>query len=411
MKRIVLITDFTPTIDNINGPSALCYYIFKELSKEHEILIYTTNANKANGLMMEATKATFKEKIKIIPRNLLMKILLWKKTSGLFSFFYPKGLPTLGRYRLPHKTVKEIYRFRPDLVVLYPMSLIGPLKQLKKLRTMVIGPDCFTLHYIRALKNSYYYKDEKIGFALRRFKDETFYAKTVSKNAESVALVGREDCMTFNTITNDNKAIFLPHPHYSLVEKNINLNKSRLKVIITGNYNEYTDVDVDIMVDSFMRNASKIGMYDFTFLGKSWGGIVNRLSKCLFVEHKIWVDKYVEELKEYDIQIFPICLGSGTKGKVLDAASTGLLCVGSYTSFENIALKPNETCLMYDNASEVPYILEDIYSHKEKYQRFALQGKENVRKFHDISIAVNQIKRFINGDDTCIDESPYLFIK
>ena len=277
MKKIVLITDFTPTIDNINGPSALCYYIFKALAKEHEVYIYSTNANKVNGKILESSKETFGENLHIIPRNFLMKVLLWKKTAKLFRYFYPTDLPTLGRYKLPGHVVKDIYKINPDLVVLYPMTMLGPLKQLKKIKSLIIGPDCFALHYIRALGNPYYYKKEKIAFAIESIKQNIYLAKNVSKFVNNVALVGREDCSLFNIITNSNKAMFLPHPHYTLVDKTINLHKERLKVIVTGNYNEYTDVDVDIMVKSLIKNSSELKMFDFTFLGKSWGGVVDKL--------------------------------------------------------------------------------------------------------------------------------------
>ena len=409
MQKIVLITDFTPTADNINGPSALCYYIFKTLSSEYEVYIYSTNSNKVCGKMLEISKKTFGKKLHIIPRSLWMKILIWEKTSWLFSLFYPSNMPKLGRYKLPKRIVKYITKLRPDLIVVYPMSMIGPLIQLKKLNTLVIGPDCFSLHYIRALKTPYYYKEEKLEYAIERIKYETYLAKIVDKYAKSVALVGREDCVLYNTITNGSKAVFLPHPHYSLVEKSIDFNKQRLKVIITGNYNEYTDVDVDIMVTHLIEEASKLQVFDFTFLGKSWKTIVNHLKPYLAVEHKTWVDNYVEELKDYDIQIFPICIGSGTKGKVLDAASNGLLCIGSYYAFENIAIKPNESCILYYHASEIPKILENVFQNNQKYQDFAIRSRESVRKFHDVNVAVEQIKGILKGEKSIIDDRKYLY--
>lgn len=407
MKKIVLITDFTPTIDNINGPSALCYYIFKALAKEHEVYIYSTNANKVNGKMLKSSKETFGDKLYIIPRNIIMKVLLWGKTAKLFRYFYPTDLPTLGRYKLPSYVVKDIYKINPDLVVLYPMTMLGPLKQLKKFKSLVIGPDCFALHYIRALSNPCYYKDEKISYALKSIKQNIYLAKKITKFAHKVALVGREDCSLFNTITNSKKAMFLSHPHYTLFEKTINLHKERLKVIVTGNYNEYTDVDVDLMVTSFIDNSSDLKMFDFTFLGKSWGCVVDKLKAYLAVEHKTWVDDYVEELSNYDIQIFPISLGSGTKGKVLDAASTGLLCIGSYIAFENIALRPSESCIWYKKASEIPQLLKEVVEDKGKYQAYAIRARNNVRKYHNVNLAVNQIEALLFDEDSTIDDSVY----
>lgn len=408
--RIVLVTDFTPTADNINGPSALCYYIFKALSENNDVFVISTNSNKVKGFVMNDSMNTFKNRLTIVQRNFLMKLLVWKKTRALFSLFYPHDMPTLGRYKLPNRIVKRIKDLNPDVVVFYPMSMIGPLKQLKDQKTLVIGPDCFALHYIRSLRNDIY-KTNKLDYNLKRLKQEVYLAKNVSMYADGIALVGREDCQTFNKITNANNAFFLPHPHYSLIEKKINLLKPKLKVIITGNYNEYTEDDVDVMVKSLIKECNSLNMYEFTFLGKTWKPIVDTLSSFFSVEHKTWVDDYVDELKNYDIQIFPICLGSGTKGKVLDAASTGLLCIGSYYSFENIALQPGVSCILYKSASNIPKILVDVSENKKKYQDFAMKARDSIRMYHNVNNTVERINDWLNKRSTECNENPYLFIQ
>lgn len=410
MKKIVLVTDFTPTIDNINGPSALCYYIFKSLSKDNDVYIISTNSNKVKDSMIKESMHAFNNRLTIVRRNFFMKLLLWKKTRNLFSLFYPSNLPTLGRYKLPTKIVKRIRSINPDLVVLYPMSMIGPLKQMRDQKTLVIGPDCFALHYIRSLRNAKMYINNRIDNSILRLKQEIYLAESVSKLADGVALVGREDCQLFNSITSGDNTFFLPHPHYSLIDKNVNLMKPTLRVLISGNYNEYTEDDVDLMVKDLTNNANSLGMYMFTFLGKSWKPIVEQLNPFICVEHKTWVDNYVSEIKNYDIQIFPISLGSGTKGKVLDAASTGLLCIGSYYSFENIALQPDTSCIMYKSASDISRILVDVYANKEKYQSFALRGRQSVRKYHDVNVAVERILDWLNQDKSEYNEKHYLFI-
>lgn len=71
------------------------------------------------------------------------------------------------------------------------------------------------------------------------------------------------------------------------------------------------------------------------------------------VECKSWVEVYAGEVIKHDIQLFPISVGSGTKGKVLDALSMGLLCIGSEIAMENIYVKHGHSCYLYHNVSDV----------------------------------------------------------
>jgi len=96
-----------------------------------------------------------------------------------------------------------------------------------------------------------------------------------------------------------------------------------------------------------------------------------------------WVDDYAEELVQHDIQIVPISYGTGTKGKVLSALANGLLVVGSKYALENIAVKNNESCVQYQNASDVANLLLKIAREKDKYQAIAEKGRTQVRHYHN----------------------------
>ena len=137
--------------------------------------------------------------------------------------------------------------------------------------------------------------------------------------------------------------------------------------------------------------------YIFTYLGEGWEKHVNLLSKAGYeVIHKKNVSNYVEEIIKYDIQITPICLGTGTKGKVLDAIANGLLVIGSWYAFENIAVEDQISCLQYNKVREIIKFLDQIYLDPLKYILIAEKGRQSVLKFHDHRSISKEIFRFFS---------------
>ncbi len=101
------------------------------------------------------------------------------------------------------------------------------------------------------------------------------------------------------------------------------------------------------------------------------------------VNHITFAPDYIEEICKHDIQITPITIGTGTKGKVLDALANGLLVIGTPYAMENIAVEHGVSCIEYRNPQEVIDILFDIPLNREKYEAMAQTGQKSVLKFHD----------------------------
>ena len=124
--------------------------------------------------------------------------------------------------------------------------------------------------------------------------------------------------------------------------------------------------------------------YTITFLGKGWEKHVEDLRKAGFeVNHIKFAPDYIEEICKHDIQITPIAIGTGTKGKVLDALANGLLVIGTTYALENIAVKHGESCIEYHYPTEVIDILNDIPNNLYKYERMAEAGRQAVLKYHN----------------------------
>lgn len=94
------------------------------------------------------------------------------------------------------------------------------------------------------------------------------------------------------------------------------------------------------------------------------------------------MDNYIEAIIQYDIQITLLSSGAGTKGKVLDALANGLLVIGSAFALENIAVRHNNSCLRYRHIDEIVRELRTIPFQRNKYEKIARKGMEQVRIYH-----------------------------
>ncbi len=411
IMKIILITDYTPTEDNFNGPSAITYHILKELKDIHDIYIYTTNANKVSYSMIQKSIKTFNGKLKVTPRNLWMKLLISRKTHFLFNFLYKNdNISPVSRYKLPKNILAEITQLNPDLILVYPYFLLNVQKQLCNFNIAAIGPDCYTLHTLRAFQDSYLYSSKNEKKEIKHLLQQITLEQKIAQYTNKIFLVGIEDNIQYQTIIqNKNKSFFLPHPHYNLKEKDINfINKKNFSVIITGKYDLYTYSDINALTKTLQEHQLLLSNFQFTFLGKTWKPIVEQLSKQINVSLIEWVEDYTKEIMKHDIQICPISLGTGTKGKVLDALANGLLCIGSKYAFENIAVKHNISCIQYKNVNEIPHILLSITQFPQKYAEIAQNGRQQIRTYHSPKLIADLLLKLAINNDNQININNYL---
>lgn len=381
--KILLVTDFFPTPDNFNGPSAINYHIMKSFMAEHDVMIITTNANKVPDKITKRVIDDFDGKVIIHRRSLFQRLLINGKTGKFFTPFYGGKLSYLTRYKLPCSELHRIKNFEPDIVLIYPDHMIGVMKQLRKYKPMVIGPDCLTVHYLRSLSDRYVYEFSLIKNVRRKLEKQYNLSKALVHHAEKILLVGLEDQYLFETITNSGKSYYLPHPHFGLANKNDYFENDKIEIVISGKYDGYTFSDINKFVKALNKRFYELQDFRITFIGKTWDSVIDKINKNINVRKIDWVDDYADEIVKYDIQIFPISVGSGTKGKVLDALSFGLICIGSKIAFENIAVRNGESCLIYDDISNIIDLLLQIKKNKSKYIEMAKKGKEQVRLYHN----------------------------
>ena len=197
--------------------------------------------------------------------------------------------------------------------------------------------------------------------------------------------VGEEDAkfLKNNNINADSR--FLRHPHYNVKDpqRRLLFSKPKIKLILAGQYNYYMQQTADEWVSQLCKASSLADKFEFTFLGKGWESHAESMKAAGWqVQHITFAPDYQEELMLHDIQLTPIAIGTGTKGKVLDAIANGLLVIGTWYALENVAVEDGVSCICCDEAKRLPRILEDIAAEPARYERMALAGREAVLREH-----------------------------
>ena len=385
--KVVFITPVTPYKENMGGPSGHPYHLMVERPKDMDITIYSYNQNGLSAEIISEVEKELDVKIHLLEKPKWMAWLFRLHLSFLRLFM---RYPINYYHRLSTQTIENIKTINPDLVWVYSQEFSGILKQLKEYRRLHTVPDCYSLHFYRRLA-LHSTMDRKMEY----WKILTNYRKHYRMEEEyddsdniAYHLVGEADKNFLLKINPRLNAHFIRHPRYEIAEpqKVIRFAEPKIRILIAGRYDFYMKEQADEMVEA-LANAQQFTLrenYHITFLGKGWEGHTKTLKEAGYeVEHIAFAPDYVEEVRKHDIQITPIAIGTGTKGKVLDAIVNGLLVIGTNYALENIAVKDGVSCLEYETQKELLAFLSDIPRNREHYEQMAERGRQEVLRLHN----------------------------
>lgn len=399
MKKIVFFTNWTPTEENV-GPSAHLYHLLKNRPEDYQLIVLTLNENKISQEDILHIQTELKCKFVILRQSLLSRVITSHRLYPILDLFRATHFHKMAYYKLDKRIVNFLNNENPDLIWIYPYYFLSVSKQLKKYKQLLTGPDCSSLHYSRLLNDSFSYRNNEYRTYLKSFLKEIETEKEWGKSPHKIHVVGIEDERFFKQLTNKSDIHFFPHPYFNCVDREITFNSLKLRILIAGKYDMYTYTAANELIKVLTNTKLLQVKYSITFLGKGWDDLNQQLYKSGYESrHITWVEKYVEELCNYDIEFFPISVGTGTKGKVLDALNTGLLCIGTEYAFENIYVKNGHSCILYKYENEVVEKLLNIYSERDKYKSIAINGKKMVRHYHEPAAITKNILEYCFTDE------------
>jgi len=393
--KIILVSAFPITRYNLGYPCAFIYQLLKYAPKDMDIHLYYFSGDAKykemikrdldSLLLKEATQINYSP-----PKYLKQKFLNWHSKI--------RRLP-IGVRRFPKipKIVKQINNSSCDLVWFYPSWLVDWIPVIQCKRILITGPDSAALHSERVIRFGKWDSFKDILPEFYQLQKNTNLERIIASTNAKVHFVGKEDLMKYISLTHEHeKCFFVPHPHYDYIPiKGSLLNtQEKLRVVFSGGGETVYVGDHLLRIISLLTssNVSRVlsSSYEFLFIGQSYEESVLKLRNAGFdVIQKKWVENYEDELSKAHIQIFPIAVGTGTKGKVLSALSTGLLSIGSEFAFENIEVIPGEDFLLYNKIGEVIEYLIDILKRRAFFDEVAKRGAIKVRKNHAPELVCN----------------------
>lgn len=396
MKRIVLISLSTPTLDNVRSASALPYHLIKGSQNDNCFEVYSFNINSISKDEIIKIEKELKLSIHILDRALWIDCMI--KLHFTFLRIVLK-YPFWAYLKLSKVIKKEVETINPDIVWIYGEELAGLVSVFKYYKCIVTMPDSEAMYYHRLLSKNF-----AIGTLLHVLRYAYAYWQYVSLESKQECnkkvlyhFVGKEDCRFFKEINQKANAVYIRHPLYqksviSLGNKHFH---TPIRVLFAGRYDSYMKSSMDELLKVLCLKTSVAllnGFYQFSFLGKGWESCAEKLLNVGYkVSLKDWVENYAKELQQHDIEISPISVGSGTKGKVLDAFANGLLVIGTHFALENIAVESGKSCLLYNKADEVIEFLIDIHKNIIKYEKIAENSCKIVNDKHNRNLVAKRL--------------------
>lgn len=389
MTRIALITVPTPTYNNVRAASALPYHLILGAREngECEVRVWSYNTNAIDAAGISEVEHALDTKIHLLSTPWWYRWLFRLHLVFLRVFL---RYPMLAYCKLSREAVAEVEAFDPDVVWVYGEELAVLMKHFPGRRRVMTMPDCEAMYYHRALATDFLttrrLQIARYAFAYWQYRSMDRRAYHAAKDGSlpvTYHFVGDADAAFFRDINKDADAVFLRHPHYAWRDRPIHFHAPKIRLLFAGRYDIYSQHGSDDLLSAMLRADDLREHYEVTFLGKGWEKWHERLSGAGWTSAVItFADDYIAELHRHDIQVNAIDLGTGTKGKVLDAITNGLLAFGTYFALENIAVSHGESCILYDTPAQAVDILRAIPAAPSRYEDMARRGRDAVLAEH-----------------------------
>lgn len=389
MKNLALISLFVPTLYNCGGASALPYHLLKGRKGDISCHIYTYNINNIDERKIKEAEQALNAKITVLPVPWWFRHLPTKLLSALRII---KNRPLLSYFRLSKTVIKEIAD-GTDTVMIYGEEIAALTRHFPDKHCIVLPPDCEALYYARVLG-----MPTRLNSSGKVVRYTTAYAKYLNLARRNARLtkganyffVGEEDAQFYQKFCGGEENIrFLPHPHYEKGEsQGGSFQNDKIRLIIPGRYDFYSQEAAADAIQAICQEPKLKNLLNITFLGKGWEQWAEMLQNAGFeVQQIAFAPVYADELARHDVALFPIDVGTGTKGKVLDAFVAGLLVIGTPRALENIQ---TQNCINYTAGDELPAILHSL-TDREKWRRTAANGRRDILTAHSPRLAARRV--------------------
>ena len=389
--KVLLISLYPPTRHNIGGPSSLPFYLakYRPADVKIDLFYYEGNEDKEKlfiddlrSVFQKITRIRHTPKWKYYPLRFLQEFSIFSSLAGISLKHLPRSAD-----------IAKAGEGNYDLIWIYTGLLYPWAKALRSYKQVMTGPDNLLLHH-RLVEKIYTNRGRPVPgnvshHAAKKFADFALHRERRWAASDTLLhVVGKDDKLAYDQLGAKEHSFFSPHPYYEYipVRETIDRATGKLTIVVAGaNGSVYTGSYFDEVVKLLSANSALATQFRFEVIGSGFETAVVLLQQSGFevVSHR-WVDSYEATLAACHIQFFPIILGTGTKGKVLCALATGLLCIGGQYAFENILFDPRQDAVQLENEDSAGAVeaFKSIALNKQLYAEKAQRAAERIRQVH-----------------------------
>ena len=385
MMRIALITLHTPTPNNFRGASALPYHLMAFRPKGVDVEVWSFNLNDCTSKQVEESETQLGVKIHTVKKPGWLRLI----SPAPIRLFLPK--PILGYLSLSDNVYADITSYlngANSALWIYGEDISRLADSFGRAPAVITTPDCEAMYYHRVLAMRGVPTGAKsiLRYALMYHRYASMASNYPTHEGIKYHLVGREDARFLKRMNPMANVYFIRHPHYDLSDlPHAGVQGcDRIRLLVAGRYDFAMAQAADEAFEAMKALPQNIkDRYLVTFLGKGWEIWGEDLKKSGFeVELKDFVDDYAAEVSSHHIQLTPVAVGTGTKGKVLDAFANGLMVIGTPLALENIAVESGRECVEYSDGGELARWLTRLANDPLTINSIAQAGRETVLREH-----------------------------
>lgn len=353
------------------GDQIIAYEQIKELSKNHEIYLFSFYTEQHDILLNEMNK--YCKKIYLCKDNKIKQLASMFKTFINFSSIQAN---CYYRYNVKKK-IKEIYnKVNPDIVHVQSFRMAKYFfdDNIKKKSIDLI--DAYSLNMLnRAKKSKMYLKPLWYAeyYLLKKFERDVlnhYKYKFIVAKRDKDYLQDSNIIINFNgtSLANENK---------KEIVKNDNIN-----IIFQGNMSYYPNVQaVKFLIEQVLPNIKlRHTNIKLLIVGSNPGKDILKY-KSDYVEFTGYVDSMKPYLNAADIAIYPIFSATGIQNKVLEAMASKTPCIISKEAAYGVPeLINKKNVLIANNLDEYVSCFEFVMNNEDKVHSIINEGYKLIKE-------------------------------
>ena len=286
-----------------------------------------------------------------------------------------------------------------DIAYIKRLRMAQYKKYINSEKTFIDITDSLTKYYERLYKKEKSIK--KILYLEEYYKHKKYEVKVCEENS-NIIICSEEDKKYLEKISNKTKENITVIENVSdlknwEVEK-VHISKmgERNKLVFCGIMNyEPNILAVEYIINNIMTDLDE--KYSLEIVGPKVNEKIKKLENGR-VKFLGYVESVKDVLKEKDIFICPIIVGSGTKNKIIQASMTGLPIICTKLSIEGLYDEMKNVVYLAEKPKDFVKQIEIINKTSDEELRRRIENqKQIIKQYNSLNVIIEKFKKLLNN--------------